>query len=119
MMAETNMEISARDHIAVSPSGADAGWHISISGGHGMIDTMSADSQLAQDRQRVPEAVTPEQRAWLERSEALWKRAHDLARRHPESDVTDLYHALRCLQLTPTRRLAAGLRRGRLRAHTR
>lgn len=31
-------------------------------------------------------------------------------------DVSDIYHALRCLQLTPSQRLAAGLRRGRLRA---
>jgi hypothetical protein len=66
-----------------------------------------------------PEALTPEQRAWVARSEALWRRAHELARDHPEHDPSDLYHALRCLDLTPAARLRAGLQRGRLRADAR
>jgi hypothetical protein len=65
------------------------------------------------------EGLTAAQRAWAVESERLWRRAHEIARRHPDSDVSDLYHALRALQLTPTERLAAGLRRGRLRAHAR
>jgi hypothetical protein len=64
-------------------------------------------------------SLTPEQREWALASEALWQRAHALADRHPGCDVSDLYHALLSLQLTPSARLAAGFRRGRLRAHTR
>lgn len=63
--------------------------------------------------------LTPEQQQWAVRSEALWRRAHAIAREYPESDVSDLYHALRCLQLNPTQRLAAALQRGRLRSHQR
>jgi hypothetical protein len=63
--------------------------------------------------------LTPAQRAWALESERLWRRAHEIANRHPDSDASDLYHALRALQLTPTQRLAAGLRRGRLRTHVR
>ncbi|MDP2321746.1 MAG: hypothetical protein Q8O42_20705 [Acidobacteriota bacterium] len=63
--------------------------------------------------------LTPDQQQWLMRSEGLWRRAHAIAQQYPESDVSDLYHALRCLQLNPTQRLAAALQRGRLRAHHR
>ena len=38
--------------------------------------------------------LTSEQRAWLERDEALWRRAHDIARAHPELDVSGVYHTL-------------------------
>jgi hypothetical protein len=65
------------------------------------------------------EGLTDEQRTWVSQSETLWKRAHQLARAHPESDPSDLYHALRCLELTPTERLRAALQRGRLRADAR
>jgi hypothetical protein len=58
-----------------------------------------------------------EQQAWITHSESLWRAAHDLARRHPEHDPSDLYHALRCLELTPSERLRAGLQRGRLRTY--
>jgi len=63
--------------------------------------------------------LTPEQQAWIRHSEALWRRAHGLARMYPGHDPSDLYHALRCLELTPGERLRAGLQRGRLRAHAR
>lgn len=68
---------------------------------------------------QLPDGLTPEQQEWAIRSERLWRLAHEIAREHPESDVSDLYHALRALQLTPTQRLAAGLQRGRLRAYAR
>ncbi len=86
---------------------------------HRMIEPMSApsDSPLRPDDR--PGGLTPLQEQWARRSEDLWRRAHAIVRRHPDADVSDLYHALRCLQLTPSQRLAAGLRRGRLRAHTR
>ena len=63
--------------------------------------------------------LTPEQRAWARHSAELWGHAVELARRHPEHDGSDIYHALRCLELTPTERLRAGLQRGRLRAYAR
>jgi hypothetical protein len=71
----------------------------------------SADTALA--------ALTPEQRAWVETSERLWSTAHQIGKRHPGVDASDLYHALRCLQLTPSQRLSRALSRGRLRAHAR
>lgn len=64
-------------------------------------------------------ALTPDQRVWATTDAALWRKARTLAEANPEHDVTDLYHALRCLQLTPSERLRRGLSRGRLRAHAR
>jgi hypothetical protein len=64
-------------------------------------------------------SLTPTQRAWAEHSERLWRQAHEIAAQDSNSDASDVYHALRCLQLTPSQRLAAGLQRGRLRAHVR
>jgi hypothetical protein len=60
-----------------------------------------------------------EQRAWLLHARNLWARAHDIARTRPDLDAGDIYHALRCLELRPSERLARGLARGRLRAHAR
>jgi hypothetical protein len=84
-----------------------------------MIGTMSPASASPRQPRDLPAGLTPEQQQWALRSEALWRRAHEIAQRHPGTDVSDLYHALRCLQLTPTQRLAAGLQRGRLRTHAR
>ena len=85
----------------------------------GMITLMSRAQEAPIAHGPVRDGLTPDQQRWAAHSESLWRRAHDIAREHPESDVSDLYHALRCLQLTPTERLAAGLRRGRLRVHPR
>lgn len=63
--------------------------------------------------------LRPGQRAWAEHSELLWRQAHELARANPGHDPSDLYHALRCLELTTAERLRAGLQRGRLRADAR
>lgn len=60
-----------------------------------------------------------DRQAWVTHSESLWRRAHELARLHPEHDPSDLYHALRSLELTPSERLCAGLQRGRLRTYAR
>ena len=65
----------------------------------------------------APNSLTPDQQQWLRRSEALWQRAHRSAEAHPEHDVSDLYHALRHLELTPSERLGLGLSRARLRPH--
>jgi hypothetical protein len=75
---------------------------------------MTFDSPAAT---RGLEHLTPEQRQWAVASEVLWRRAHAIAGRSPDHDVSDIYHALRCLALTSSQRLAAGLQRGRLRAH--
>ena len=84
-----------------------------------MIETMSRAAKPSSPQQTHSKGLTPDQATWAEHSESLWRRAHAIARVNPDSDVSDLYHALRCLELTPTERLAAGLRRGRLRAHAR
>lgn len=63
--------------------------------------------------------LTSEQRAWLERDEALWRRAHDIARAHPELDVSGVYHTLINFERPPQERLARGLAHGRLRPHAR
>ncbi len=65
------------------------------------------------------EALTDEQRAWLAHSEALWRRAHALVERRPHLDVSDVYHALRALELPPTERLRRGLTRVRVRPQSR
>jgi hypothetical protein len=64
------------------------------------------------------DGLTPDQQAWAERSERLWQRAHRIAS-EAGVDAGDVYHALRCLELTPTERLRQGLGRGRLRAYAR
>ena len=63
--------------------------------------------------------LTPEQQAWALHSERLWAHAHALAGAYPGLDAGDIYHALRCLELTPSERLARGLGRGNLRADSR
>jgi hypothetical protein len=68
---------------------------------------------------RGSDDLTDDQRAWAQRAEVLWRRAHRIAARHPGMDAGDVYHALRCLQLTPSERLRNALSRGRLRADTR
>lgn len=64
-------------------------------------------------------ALTAEQEAWAQHSEALWRRAHALADAHAGLDAGDIYHALRCLELSPAERLRRGLSRGQLRTHAR
>lgn len=63
--------------------------------------------------------LTPEQQAWARHSENLWRTAHRIAAANPEHDPSDLYHALRALERTPTERLRVSLQRGRLRTYAR
>ncbi|OFW17921.1 MAG: hypothetical protein A3H97_22690 [Acidobacteria bacterium RIFCSPLOWO2_02_FULL_65_29] len=65
------------------------------------------------------ENFTEEQRAWLRHSEALWREAHRIAAANPDVDPGDVYHALRCLDLSPSERLRRGLTRVRDRSHLR
>lgn len=74
---------------------------------------------ITSDDLGAPAPLTAEQQAWAQRSEALWQRAHAIVHAHPALDAGDVYHALRCLELSPEERLRRGLGRGRLRAHAR
>jgi hypothetical protein len=79
------------------------------------VDVSSPDADAAD----AVDLLTPEQRSWAQQSEALWQRAHAIAKAHPHVDAGDVYHALRCLELSPEERLRRGLGRGRLRAYAR
>ena len=61
--------------------------------------------------------LTSEQLAWAERVEPLWRRAHAIVAHRPELDVSDVFHALRNLERTPTQRLRRALSHGRNRPH--
>lgn len=88
---------------------------------------------LAGPRRRAPRAVLPfrsvtadenglssEERAWLERDERRWRRAHEIAARHPGMDPSGVYRVLRNLEKSPSERLRAALQHGRLfRTHAR
>ena len=63
--------------------------------------------------------LTEAQRAAVLHSEGLWQKAHAIARTRPDLDLSDVYHALRALELPPAERLRRGLTRVRLRPHTR
>jgi hypothetical protein len=66
-----------------------------------------------------PEQLSAEQRAFAERMEPLWRRAHAIVARHPELDVSDVFHTLVNLQRTPAERLRRGLLHGRAGAQPR
>ena len=70
------------------------------------------------DESHPIETLTDDQRAWLLRSEALWRKADTVAIAHPGMDPSDAYHALRTLDLPPAERLRRGLTRVRLRPHS-
>jgi hypothetical protein len=61
--------------------------------------------------------LTSEQLSWAERVEPLWRRAHAIVALQPELDVSDVFHALRNLERTPTQRLRRALKHGRNRSH--
>ena len=63
--------------------------------------------------------LSEEQRAWALHAEALRRRAQAIALSHPDLDPEDLYHALRCLELSSAERLRRGLERGKLRTYAR
>jgi hypothetical protein len=63
--------------------------------------------------------LSRDQRDWALQSAKLWEQAYALTQSHPEHDPSDVFHALRCLELSPAERLRNGLSRGRLRAYAR
>jgi hypothetical protein len=73
----------------------------------------------ANEVQATPERLTSDQRAWVSHSEELWRRAHAIVEDRPDLDVSDVYHALRTLELPPAERLRRGLTRVRVRPHAR
>lgn len=68
---------------------------------------------------RLPELdnLTDSQREWVLHSEALWREAHSIAAANPGVDPGDVYHSLRCLEISPAQRLGRGLTRVRNRPH--
>lgn len=59
-------------------------------------------------------------REWLIRDELLWRKAHEVAAKNPGIDVSGVYHVLRNLQKTPSKRLKDALDHGRIfRIHSR
>jgi hypothetical protein len=61
--------------------------------------------------------LTEDEQAWVRHSETLWREAHAIAAANVGLDPGDVYHALRCLELTPAERLRRGLTRVRHRPH--
>jgi hypothetical protein len=61
------------------------------------------------------QSLTPEERAWLVRDEARWRRAHEIVGSDPRIDVNGVYRVLRNLEKTPSERLRDALYHGRLR----
>lgn len=71
-------------------------------------------------RNMTKEDLTEEQRAWVLHSEALWREAQKIVGDSRSRDVSNVYHALRNLELTPAERLHRGLTRvRRARPHAR
>ena len=80
---------------------------------------MRRDNAETTDAHLQPRELTPEQQKWARHAEGLWRTAHRIAAADPKHDPSDVYHALRALERTPTQRLRAALQRGRLRTHGR
>lgn len=72
---------------------------------------MSLVDIVANEMETTPEDLTSEQRAWVLHSAELWSRAHAIVNARPDLDVSDVYHALRTLELPPAERLRRGLTR--------
>jgi len=74
---------------------------------------------VAKETQTTPEELTSEQRAQVEHSAQLWNQAYAIVSHRPDLDASDVYHALRTLELPPAERLRRGLTRVRVRPHAR
>lgn len=55
--------------------------------------------------------LSDEEKAWVLDNERLWRRADAIASKHPDLDVSLLYHTLVNLRRSPEERLARGLAR--------
>ncbi len=63
--------------------------------------------------------LSPEQRDLVAQMQPLWERAHRIVERQPALDISDVFHALRNLQRTPSERLRRAVTYGRPRANAR
>ena len=59
--------------------------------------------------------LDPGEQQEVVRDEARWRRAHEIVRKHPHLDVSDVHHTLVNLERTPEERLRRGLTHGKLR----
>jgi hypothetical protein len=80
---------------------------------------MSFVDSVANATGTTPEELTSAERAWVEHAAQLWDRARAIVTGRPDLDASDVYHALRTLELPPAERLRRGLTRVRFRPHTR
>lgn len=115
----------------IESSGASGRWNISPlesrrpparAREHTLTRRTSDSGRVTYDQRMEPspaDGLTEAQAAWAKHSESLWATARRTAEVHPHLDAGDIYHALRCLELTPRERLRQGLSGGRLRAHAR
>jgi hypothetical protein len=73
------------------------------------------EAARAGDDERVRPATTlsPAERAFVERCEPLWRRAHEIAARNPGLDPSDIFHVLFTWHDTPSQRLKHALERVR------
>ena len=79
--------------------------------------TLCHHARIVMSDEPAADNLTERDRAWLLRSEALWREAHAIAAGNPAVDPGDVYHALRALDLPPAERLRRGLTRVRYRPH--
>ena len=76
-----------------------------------MLETLTPE-----ERARF-EQLDPAQQAYVERCEPLWRRAHEIARKNPGVDASDVFHVLYTWNDTPSQRLKRSLERFRPRPH--
>ena len=76
-----------------------------------MLDDLSPE-----ERGRFLE-LNSEERAFVERCEPLWRRAHAIVQENPNVDVSDVFHVLYTWHDTPSQRLKRSLERLRPRPH--
>lgn len=58
------------------------------------------------------EDLREDEKAWALDHEKLWRRAYAIVERHPQLDVSLVYHTLVNMRRTPEERLARGIARG-------
>jgi hypothetical protein len=61
-----------------------------------MLETLTPE-----ERARF-EQLDPAQQAYVERCEPLWRRAHEIARKNPGVDASDVFHVLYTWNDTPS-----------------
>jgi len=65
------------------------------------------------------EQLSPEQKAFVDEREPLWRHARDIVEKNPALDVTDVYHVLLSWKQTPAERLGKALQGGTILARPR